>query len=297
MPDLTALTALALRRRGLSVIPVPRPRAGAEKGTPGDGKVPAIRWREYQERLATETELANWFGGEPMNLAIVTGAISDVVVIDCDSPAAMAWAKRRLPYTPWQTKTIKGYHLFYRHPGVRITNRSHIETQDGKLSIDVRGDGGFVVVAPSHHAALDDDQRVTGTDGTYSEAGDWRIPRDRIPRFWPGWIARPTRPSSSQSSSSQPISSRPATRSPPDLLARARKYLDAIPRPEIGAGSDTATLCAACKILRGFGLNHAETEDLLWAWAGNRAGWTRAWIAEKVRNAHRYGSEPHGALR
>jgi hypothetical protein len=259
--------------------------------------VPAIPWREYQTRLPTEAELATWFGGGPMNLAIVTGALSDVVVIDCDSPAAMAWAKRRLPYTPWQTKTIKGYHLFYRHPGVRITNRSRIDTHEGKVAIDVRGDGGFVIVAPSQHAAFDADQRVTGIDGTYIEAGDWRAPRDRIPRFWPGWISRPTRPSSSQPSTPQPVSSRPVTPSDSDVLARARKYLDAIPRPEIGAGSDTATLYAACKILRGFRLSYAETEDLLWAWAGDRAGWTRAWVTEKVRNANRYGSETHGALR
>ena len=73
--------ALSLWRRGLSVIPVPRPRAGVAPGRPGDGKVPVIAWREYQERLPTEDELREWFGGEPMNPAVVTGAVSGVVVI------------------------------------------------------------------------------------------------------------------------------------------------------------------------------------------------------------------------
>jgi hypothetical protein len=44
-------------------------------------------------------------------------------------------------------------------------------------------------------------------------------------------------------------------------------------------------------------LSTAEAEDLLWTWAGCRSGWTRAWIAQKVAHAERYGSEPVGALR
>jgi hypothetical protein len=285
--------AQRLVTRGFSVIPVPLPRIGAEKGTPGDGKVPALRWRNYQERLPTEAELAEWFSYAPMNMGIVTGAISDVVVIDCDSPTAMAWAKRRLPYTPWQTRTIKGYHLFYRHPGVRVMNRSRIGTHENRVAIDVRGDGGYVIVAPSAHAALGVDQRVTEIDGLYTEAGDWSTPRDRIPRFWPGWVASPTQPSSA--ASRPPSLPRPRTRS--DVVTRARKYLDAIRRPQIGSGSDAAMLYAACKVLRGFALSPGESEEVLWQWAGNRAGWTREWIAKKVRNADRYGSEPRGALR
>ena len=56
--------------------------------------------------------------------------------------------------------------------------------------------------------------------------------------------------------------------------ARAR-YLAAIPRPEIGAGSDVATLYAACRLVRGFALTRADAEALLWEWAGGRPGWTR----------------------
>jgi hypothetical protein len=46
---------------------------------PGDGKVPAIAWREYQTRRATSAELEHWFGAEPMNIAVITGEISGVV--------------------------------------------------------------------------------------------------------------------------------------------------------------------------------------------------------------------------
>jgi Bifunctional DNA primase/polymerase, N-terminal len=263
---------------GLSVIPVPRPRPGVAAGLPGDGKVPGIRWREYQARLPTTQELEAWFGGEPMNVAVITGALSGVVVIDADDRAAVRLAVRRLPYTPWQTQTARGFHLWYRHPGVRVPNRARIEMPDGKVSIDVRGDGGYVIAPGSIHAS----------GAEYLEAGDWSVPRERIPRFWPGWLQRPTR-----RSAPRPTLPRPTG----ELVERARRYLAAVPRPEIGQGSDNATLYAACRLVRGFGLTASEAEALLWDWAGGRPGWTREWITRKVAHAEHYGTEPIGALR
>jgi hypothetical protein len=264
--------ALALWRRGLSVIPVPRPDGGLH-----DGKVPAIAWREYQNRLPTEDEIRGWFSGL-VNIAIVAGDVSDVVVIDGDTPDAVRWITRHLPYTPWQTQTARGFHCFYRHPGVRVGNRARIETRDGRLAIDVRGDGGYVIAPGSVHAS----------GALYTEAGDWSEPRSRVPRFWPGWLARPARPSS------------PAPRGPRptgDVVERARRYLAAVPRPEIGCGSDAATLYAACRLVRGFELADGDAIALLWEWCGGRQGWTHAWVAAKVAHALRYGTEPIGAMR
>ncbi len=219
-----------------------------------------------------------WFGGEPMNLAIVTGAVSGVVVIDADSRDALAWWTKHLPYTPWQTLTGRGlFHLGYAHPGVRVANRARIDTRDGKLALDVRGDGGYVIAPGSVHA--------NGT--VYGFAGDWTVAREALPRFWPGWLQRPNRPTPP----------RPPHHPTGNLVDRARRYLAAIPRPEIGAGSDTATLSAACRLVRGFGLTATDAESLLWEWAGNRPGWSFEWVAQKVAHAERYGSEPIGALR
>lgn len=278
MRDATVLqSAIDVASRGLVVIPVPRPRPGAAPGAPGDGKVPAMAWRAYQTRRPTEDELRAWFA-TPMNIAVITGELSGVVVIDADSPEAVAWIRRRLPWTPWQTRTAKGYHLWYRHPSVRVSNRARIETGDGRLALDVRGDGGYVIAPGSVHA--------TGT--IYEFAGDWTITRDRLPRFWPGWLQRPTRPAPPARTGPKPTGA---------VIDRARRYLAAIPQPEIGHGSDTATLYAACKTVRGFGISESEATELLCEWAGGRPGWTREWIAQKVRNALAYGTEPMGSLR
>src|SRR5262245_34985348 len=215
---------LTLARRlvfhlGLSVIPVPRPRPGVAPGHVFDGKVPALGWKEFQSRLPTEGELCCWFT-EPMNIAIVTGAISNLVV-DADDPAALRWCTSHLKYTPWQTKTSRGFHLFYRYPDVPVPNRARLRTTGGALAIDVRGDGGFVIAPGSLHAS----------GFVYEFAGDWS--RDDVPRFWPGWVQRPPRP---------PDLCPPSHRPTGDIIERARKYLATIPRPEIGAGSDVAML-------------------------------------------------------
>ena len=273
----TGQRALALLARELSVIPVPHPRSGVAAGMPGDGKVPAIAWRAYQTRRPTETEILAWFARPRMNIAVITGAISGVVVVDADSRDALSWCVRRLPYTPWQTETARGFHLWYRHPGVRVPNRTHLDTGRGRLAIDVRGDGGYVIAPGSIHAS--------GVD--YAEAGDWTTPREHLPWFRPEWLEQPRRAPSRQRTSGETGR----------VVERARLYLAAIPRPEIGAGSDNATLYAACRLVRGFGLCANEAERLLWDWAGGRPGWTRDWVAKKVTHADRYGTEPRGGLR
>ena len=265
-----------LWRRGLSVIPVPRPRSGASPGHPGDGKVPAIPWRQYQHEPASEDQVQDWFRVD-RNIAVVTGQVSGVVVIDADSPEAVRWVTANLPRTPWQTRTARGYHLWYGWPGVQVANRARVETRDGRLALDVRGDGGYVIGPGSLHAS--------GT--RYTLAGDWSVPREQLPRFWVGWLTRPAR------TAAQPLTPRPTG----DLVERAKRYLAAIPVPEIGHGSDAETLYAAARLTRGFGLSESDATALLWDWAGGREGWSHAWVARKVHNALLYGTEAVGALR
>src|SRR5262245_60769404 len=177
LPDDVLPLAHRLLALDFSVIPVPRPRPGVPAGQPGDGKVPAIAWRTYQKRRPTAREIDTWFGAVPMNLAVITGPVSGVVIVDADDPEALRWLVRRLPWTPWQTQTARGFHLWYRHPGVRVPNRARVDTGVGTLKIDVRGDGGYVIAPGSVHAS----------GAPYRQAGDWSEPRARVPVFWPGW--------------------------------------------------------------------------------------------------------------
>ena len=69
---------------------------------PLKGKTPParFRWKEYQERRATLDEIRNWFGqnGE-YNIGIVTGEVSGLVVVDCDSEEDTLVARQLPNYT------------------------------------------------------------------------------------------------------------------------------------------------------------------------------------------------------
>jgi hypothetical protein len=291
--------ALDYHARGLNVLEIPPP------GGDYDGKTPVrgSQWADLQSRHQTPDEIRARFT-RPANVAIVTGgAVSGVVVVDADSTEAIRWCVLRLPRTPWQVRTAKGWHLYYRAADVPVRNRARIDTGEGRLALDVRGDGGYVIAPPSLHAS----------GARYTLAGDWTQPREALPRFWPGWLARPKREVKAKHASDLPRPTGDIGQVSKEfedfhflsflgqqaqiVAERARRYLAAIPRPEIGQGSDNAVLYAACKLLRGFALDAGTSEALLWEWAGGRPGWTREWIARKVQSAEKYGTEPIGALR
>jgi energy-coupling factor transporter ATP-binding protein EcfA2 len=130
-------------RRGFSVIPL---QVG--------GKKPLVAWTDYQTRRPTDDELLDWFAeentfglvGSP-NVGIVTGSISGVDVIDCDSREAVDLATKHGIGTVPTVKTGRGFHFYFAHAeGVR-----NFQKRDDLPGIDLRADGGYVVAPPSVH--------------------------------------------------------------------------------------------------------------------------------------------------
>lgn len=149
MPALS--DALLLRALGLSVLPVHAPGMPLPPSAPEEdaGKRPLVRWAPYQDRLPDLREIRAWQRKYPdANLGIVTGAVSGLVVVDVD-PTGLATLEQWEPSLPetWRARTGRGgVHLYFRHPG------DEIRSATGLLpGVDVRGDGGFVVVPPSLH--------------------------------------------------------------------------------------------------------------------------------------------------
>lgn len=121
--------------KGLSVFPVQLTQKGDKVE-----KKPLVEWADYQNRLATPSEVDVWCAMLDFNaLGMATGRISGITVLDVDDPSITEYD------SPVKTKTISGgFHLWYRYkPGVRNTVR--VKNQ----LMDVRGDGGFIVVPPS----------------------------------------------------------------------------------------------------------------------------------------------------
>ena len=109
-------------------------------------KEPAVPWKKYQDEAPTNNELVRWDASD-FNVCIVTGAPSDIIVLDVDSPEAQDVVdKLNLPTTP-TVETARGRHLYFKHPGYPVRNGVKI----GGLKLDVRGDGGYVIGPGSIH--------------------------------------------------------------------------------------------------------------------------------------------------
>lgn len=135
--------ALRYLSRGWSVIPI-RTRE----------KRPLLPWHPYQDHLAEAEEIGDWFRRWPTaNIAIVTGAVSGLLVLDVDprhggdaSLSRLEQAHGPIPATVEAITGGGGRHLYFSHPGGTVHNRVNLAE-----GIDLRGDGGYVVAPPSLH--------------------------------------------------------------------------------------------------------------------------------------------------
>ncbi len=128
---------LKLLNNGLSIIPL-KPRS----------KEPLLDWKEFQSRRASEAEVLAWTARWPdMNVGVVTGAISNVIVLDLDGEKGLAWLQSQSVSSPVTVLSGSGgKHLWF-------LNNESLRNSASRIApgVDIRGEGGYVVVPPSIH--------------------------------------------------------------------------------------------------------------------------------------------------
>jgi len=128
--------ALTYIEAGFSVIPV----------NPKNKRPLLETWAEFQRRRPGKAEVISWWGLHPKAMiGIVTGKISGISVIDCDSQEAWERVQGMLPdslVTPI-AKTPRGYHLYFAHEE-GLTTKAEILP-----GVDSRSDGGYIIAPPS----------------------------------------------------------------------------------------------------------------------------------------------------
>lgn len=113
---------------------------------PRGNKSPSGKWKHYQSRRPTSSEVADW-DGEIANVGIITGRLSNLLVIDVDSAESQALIDSlNLPDTP-VVRTARGHHYYFRHPTVEVRNKVNLRG----VKLDIRGEGGLVVGPGSKH--------------------------------------------------------------------------------------------------------------------------------------------------
>lgn len=103
------------------------------------------RWRPLQGRPATNDEAKAW--DNAYGLGIITGACSGVVVIDLDPGAAdVLGPDQPLPVTV-MSRTPRGFHLYYKHPGIPLAGDAPISPD--LPHVDLRAEGSYAIEAPT----------------------------------------------------------------------------------------------------------------------------------------------------
>lgn len=253
--------ALLLARRGWAVVPLHSARAdgscSCSKGAACNsaGKHPRLHeWTD--EATNDEATINEWWRQWPdANLGAATGEASGFFVLDVDpdkggdvSLAALVEQHGQLPTTTQATTGSGGSHYLFALPeGRSITNSAGRVGQ----GLDIRGDGGQIVVAPSR-----------SSKGQYR----WvRPPWDVEPAEAPEWLlARLSRVQPMERTLPTDRGYFPAAS--PEVLNAAREALELHGPAITGQGGGLHTFQAGALLRHDFALTEGEAWPLMVEW-------------------------------
>ena len=138
---------------GWAVFPLHNPvSGGCSCGRPdcqSPGKHPRTP-NGFKDATSDPEQIEAWWREYPdANVGIPTGAVTSTVVLDIDGPGAEDALQELGASVPTLTSvTAKGRHILFKHPGRPVRNRGRLRKE-----LDVRADGGYIVVPPSIHAS------------------------------------------------------------------------------------------------------------------------------------------------
>jgi len=147
------------RQAGVSVIPI----------RPNRQKKPALdQWKEYQARIPSLDEVSQWWGnGHPYGIALICGAVSGNLemteiegrAVDNGSLGRILAALQAFGATEIWDRLVAGYsqqspsgglHLLYRIADHLVPGNEQLaKDSDGVILAETRGEGGYVIGAPS----------------------------------------------------------------------------------------------------------------------------------------------------
>lgn len=113
-----------------------------------DKKGSYIKWQDYQDKFPTETEVKTWFSQwDNAMIGIITGKLSKLYVVDCDSQEAYETVSNLIPdsaLTPVAMSPRGGYHIWFTGDDDCLPTKSALIPD-----VDTRGNGGMIISPPS----------------------------------------------------------------------------------------------------------------------------------------------------
>lgn len=176
-----AEVAVKWHQAGVSTIPIVK----------GGSKRPAVRWAEYQARIPELGEIDRWWGnGHEYGLAIICGAISgNLEMVELEARANTGTTLMKIDEAMreagledlWVALTVErfaymevspsgGMHLLYRVVDHEVPGNTKIANDaTGLVMAETRGEGGYVIVAPTSGICHPTGQPWTLAVGEYGE--------------------------------------------------------------------------------------------------------------------------------
>ena len=131
-----------------------------------------VKWTANQKIRASDEQIKKWWLQRPnANVAAVTGKESGFFVVDADVKNGIDGHKSLgpIPLTASTKTGSGGTHYLFKHPGFHVITKTSILP-----GVDIRGDGGMVVLPPSKNRLGSYSWLVPPEDGI-ADAPSWLI--------------------------------------------------------------------------------------------------------------------------
>ncbi len=199
------------------------------------GKHPSVAWNA--EALPKGTDIK---GPKGCGYGLATGERSGCFVVDCDTPEAVQSFQAQFPAPTRTVRTPRGgAHFYYQWPGFPVRNSVKLLLPD----VDIRGDGGFVVLPGSMHR---NGKRYRLDESAPEEIAE--APASLL--AWPGLQGKEKKPEAK--GELQPVAL--DTPRGQEALEEARAFLQSASPCVEGQGGDQQLWHVALKLMRTFEL-------------------------------------------
>ena len=138
----------ALQQFQWSVFPLDEEKKPPKTGdTHPDGQPKRLGWKRLQTRRASPKEVLYWQKTyTPSAWGVITGAISNLVLLDFDGEAGQETRERLGLTSPHVQTGSGGHHVYFLHPGWMVptlNSKSSVELGKRWPGLDIRADGGY----------------------------------------------------------------------------------------------------------------------------------------------------------
>jgi len=230
---------------------------------PGDKKPIIKGWPNAATTDKAQIEL--WIKKHPnANIGIKAGR--DVLILDIDNKDGkngtadmleIIQELGELPKCPKVRTPTRGFHLYFKHPGIDVSGSTNVEYNGRKTGIDLRVGNQYIVAPPSIHP----------NGGTY----EWErplVPIEELPELPQSWVEGflPLRNTPNETVP-------PTTGTPHDTLPlkiegeieqKAVKYLETCPKSIQGKGGRKTLFATAVALVRGLTLEPQRAAEIAW---------------------------------